>query len=202
MNVNEKIVFAIQQRDNRILFTLLYKNYYAMVKAIVKKYNGSKDDADDVFQEMLIVLIREIENGRVDERKDLKNFIYTISKNIYINMAKKNARQNSLNDIQESYIEDVPVKNHLEIQQSETLILDIIKQLGNTCYELLRSIIFENKRQEVIAKQMGLSDSNVVKTYKNRCKNKLIELLKNKPKLSLELLRNENGFGKYIGVTK
>jgi RNA polymerase sigma factor (sigma-70 family) len=202
MSANKKIFLAIKQRDNKAIFTLLYQNYYTMVKAIVKKYNGSNDDADDVFQEMLIILIREIENGRIDEQKDLKNYLYTIAKNLYLNILKKQAKQQSLDDVPESLTEDMDVKSHIELQQSETLILDIIKQLGNTCYELLKAIIFENKKQEEIAKQLGLSDSNVVKTYKNRCKNKLITLLQNKPKLSLELLRKENGFGKYINVTK
>lgn len=202
MSANKKIILAIQQRDNKAIFTLLYKTYFTMVKEIVKKYNGSNSDAEDVFQEMLIILIREIENGRVDELKDLKNYIYTISKNLYINIAKKNARQNSLDSIPESYTHDKHVKNHMELQQSETLILDIIKQLGNTCYEILKAIIFENKKQEEIAQNLGLSDRNVVKTYKNRCKSKLIELLQKNPKLSLELLRNEDGFRKYITVTK
>ena len=202
MSANKKIILAIQQRDNKAIFTLLYKTYFTMVKEIVKKYNGSNSDAEDVFQEMLIILIREIENGRVDELKDLKNYIYTISKNLYINIAKKNARQNSLDSIPERYTHDKHVKNHMELQQSETLILDIIKQLGNTCYEILKAIIFENKKQEEIAQNLGLSDRNVVKTYKNRCKSKLIELLQKNPKLSLELLRNEDGFRKYITVTK
>jgi len=200
MSTNKNIVQAIRQRDNKAIFTLLYKNYYPMVKTIVHKYNGSKSDAEDVFQEMLIILIRAIENGRVNELDDLKNFIYTISKNVYLNILKKNARQSSLDTVPESLTEDISVNNHAELQQSETLILDIIKQLGNTCYEILKAIIFENKRQEQIAEELGLSDRNVVKTYKNRCKNKLIELLQKKPKLSLELLRNEDGFRKYISI--
>ena len=192
MGADRNIILAIKQKDNKTIFTLLYKNYFAMVKSIVHKYNGSNKDAEDVFQELLIILIREIENGRVDELKDLKNFIYTIAKNLYLNIHKKNARQNSLDDIPESFTEDKHVNNHMELQQSETLILDIIKQLGNTCYEILKAIVFENKKQEEIANDLGLSDRNVIKTYKNRCKNKLIELLKKNPKLSLELMRNEH----------
>lgn len=198
MGADRNIILAIKQKDNKAIFTLLYKNYFAMVKSIVHKYNGSNKDAEDVFQELLIILIREIENGRVDELKDLKNFIYTIAKNLYLNIHKKNARQNSLDDIPESFTEDKHVNNQMELQQSETLILDIIKQLGNTCYEILKAIVFENKKQEEIANDLGLSDRNVIKTYKNRCKNKLIELLKKNPKLSLELMRNEHGFRKYI----
>ena len=200
MSSNKQIVLAIQQKDNKAIFTLLYRNYYPMVKSIVHKYNGSNEDAQDVFQDMLLILIREIESHRVDELKDLKNYIYTISKNLYLNKQKKNARQNSLDDVHESLTIDTIVNHQIELQQSETLILDIIKQLGNTCYEILKAIIFDNKKQEEIAEDLGLSDRKVVKTYKNRCKNKLIALLQKNPKLSLELFRNEHGFKKYITI--
>jgi len=196
MSINKKIIDAIKQRDNKAIFSLLYKNYFSMVYSIIKKYNGNKTDAEDVFQEMLLILIREVDSNRINENRDIKNYIYTISKNLFINIRKKNAKTDSYDTVPE-----IPeVQNHLELQQSEHLILKIMAELGSKCYEILKAIIFENKKQEEIAEDLGLKDRKVVKTYKNRCKNKLIELLKSNSKLSLELLKNEDGFAKYIRV--
>ena len=194
----QKILNAVKSGDNKLIFNLLYTNYLPMVRHIVKSYNGTDDDARDVFQDLLIILIREVEAGRIDETKNLKNFIFTIAKNTYLNTLKKANRSESLDTKYDTVYEDKTVKNHIEIKQSEQLILEILKQLGDTCYKILKAIVFENKKHEEIAEDLGLSDRHVVKTYKNRCKMKFIELLRKNPKLCVELIRNEDGFARYI----
>lgn len=199
---NKKVIDAIRNNDNSKLFKLLYKHYFSMVEGIVVNYNGSKDDAKDVFQEMILVLIREVDNNKIDESKNIKNYIYTISKNLFLNILRDRNKNVSIDSVQESDFDYRQAKSHIELKESEELVSKIIKELGEKCFEILKRILFENKKQEEIAEELGLKDRFVVKTYKNRCKNKLIDLMKKKPKLCLELINNEEGFGKHISFSR
>ena len=195
---SKEIITAIKEKNNSTLFTLLYKNFYGMVKTIVTSYKGNEDDAKDVFQDMMIILIREIETGKFDETKNIKNYLYTISKNLYLNSLKKHNKLVAYDSAPDVLEVESEIAYHENNQKNEELVKNIIAQLGQTCYEILKGIIFEKKKQEEIAEELGLQDRRVVKTYKNRCKKKLIELLQNNPKVSLQLLENADQFRKHI----
>ncbi len=56
---NEEILNGILRNDNVIL-QYIYKNFYYKVNLYVKKNSGDNEDANDVFQEAVIVIYRKL----------------------------------------------------------------------------------------------------------------------------------------------
>lgn len=201
MNYAHEITEALRNKQDEKGFKLLYKYGFPVVKRMLKgKYGAETKDVEDVFQDTVIIIMREIECNRMDETKNFENYIITISKNLWLNKLQKENRNISIEDTNLENTMKAEVEYHMKIKDSEELIRHILKQLGETCETILKAIIFENKKQEDIAIEMGLSDRHVIKTYKNRCKSKLIDLLNSNQALKRALLQNEQRYGKYLSI--
>ena len=56
---NEELLNGILRNDNVIL-QHIYKNYYYKVNLYINKNSGNDDDANDIFQEAIIVVYRKL----------------------------------------------------------------------------------------------------------------------------------------------
>ena len=56
---DESIVEGIRSRDSSII-KYVYKEYYPIIKFLITTNSGSDSDAEDIFQDALIILYKKI----------------------------------------------------------------------------------------------------------------------------------------------
>ena len=56
---DQEILAGLRKRDNRVL-QFIYKNSFNPVKQLVLHNAGSENDAEDIFQEALIVIFKKL----------------------------------------------------------------------------------------------------------------------------------------------
>jgi RNA polymerase sigma factor (sigma-70 family) len=198
MDNNNKIIQAIHKGNNSELLQLLYKNLLPKVIQMVISKNGTEDDAKDIFQDAVIVFMREYRYGKFDTSKPIEGYIFIISRNLWINTLKRNNKMVQTDDMSIYESIENEINTDYDIDEREQEIKGIFKHLGKMCMEILQAQIFEGLDYKEIAEKIGLASGDVVKTYKNRCKNKLLDLLAKHPKLRNELLKHEQRFRKYL----
>lgn len=198
MTNDSNILSALKAGDNNKALKLLYASALPKVQKYVKSNNGDRDDANDIFQDAVIILIRQIRTGKFDESKSAEGFVFTISRNIWINKAIRNKKRVLVDEIPEKGDFNDEIQTNIELKEREGAIKSLLNNLGEKCSNILKQIVFEGKDYKEIAISTGLASGDVVKTYKNRCKKKLIGLLQANHDLRNELLRHEQGFRKYI----
>jgi RNA polymerase sigma factor (sigma-70 family) len=138
--------------------------------------SGDEDDALDVFQDGIVCLCKHIKQGKFNEKYEVSAFLYSVSRNIWINKVKKEKRivklkQNA--DVEEDY----DFSNDIITDQKANTIREVIKQLGEKCYQLLQYAFYQRRSNTEICEIMGFSTLNAVKTQKYKCKQKLIALV-------------------------
>lgn len=169
-------------KNEKETFKNLYNKYYKLIHNYVINNNGSEDDAKDVFQEAIIVIIRNIENNQVDKNVKFISYLYSISKYIWLKHLRKNKYLIKNND--EWNIEEVRENSYfsdtIEIID-ESLEKGIFQRnflkLGKKCQELLK-LFFQKFSLKEIAEKMGFKSENYVKKKKFLCKEELIKLIK------------------------
>ena len=72
------------KRGESSAFEQVYRRYYRMVENYVLKNNGLEDDAQDVFQETLMALVKSIQKPDFQLSAKLSTFIYGISSRIWL----------------------------------------------------------------------------------------------------------------------
>jgi len=199
MEENLKLYNAIFKGKDNKAFRILYKNILPKVKAYIITNNGSEQDAEDIFQEAIIILVRKIREKKFRKGEKIEPYIFTISKYLWIDKVRANTVHAKYQNYAErnKEISDA-VHEQIELKERRNDIDTILAQLGTKCYDLFKQLLTGNTDYKEIAELIKVGSKDVVKTYKNRCKKKLIELLNNNASYKNQLLKYERGFKKYI----
>lgn len=188
----------IDAKDSNKLVKVLFSNYRLAVFATVKKYGGNKHDAQDVFHDVVMVLLQEMKKGNIAPYGGFKSYIYTIAKNLWLNKQRKTKRIDSVDEIHELAEVQESIERVIFNKEKENEIKAIMEKLGEKCAKLLKAIVLHDKSYQEIMVDMEMANVNVVKSSKNRCKNNFIALIKENADLKKQLLRHEKRFGKYF----
>lgn len=177
---NSEIVNCLKNGYNDKILEHLYTGVFPKVKAYVLSNSGSCDDAIDIFQDAVVILCKHIKSGRYNTNYEIDAFLYSVSRNLWINKAKRDLRQTEL---PENYEEKEPYDftDDIITHEKEKTIKQLIRELGKKCYELLSYALYQNLTGEEICKKMGFSTVNAVKTQKYKCKQKLIKMIETNP---------------------
>ena len=164
----------------------LFNRYAYFIKEGIYKYSLPEEDAFDLYSDTIISAIEKIASGSFQGRSSLKTWIYSIFHNKYVDLLrKKTTNKNSIH--QTLSISDLL----LEISDHSKSIVQ--KLVDKTDWEILREKLVqvgENCRQMLLLWADGYSDkdiaglmeyktSDVVKTTRLRCLEKLKQLYRN-----------------------
>ena len=162
------------------LINEIYENYHQAILKLVQNYNGTAEDARDVFQEGLMLIYRKAQQPDFQLSSSFFTYFYAICRNIWSNQTrKKSFGEVTLNDEMKSMVKD---DSPIMLEQNEQYILYRKKflELGEDCQQLL-SLFLQKISLREIAKKMGLSSEGYAKKKKYKCKEKLITLIQNDP---------------------
>jgi len=185
---DQKYIDALKNNDFALIEEI-YSIYGPMISDLVKKNNGSAQDASDLFQEILIILHRYAQEGFVLSCT-LKSFLYTLCKRRWINELKKKGRSETLKvaDISDLNFAEESMENvegTEEYDQRYTFCKDKFNMLSPGCKEILK---LSWRKQEngkycswkEIAEELEISYGYIRKKA-SQCKARLIELAKKDP---------------------
>lgn len=179
---DEKIIALIQEGRHDRAFVKLYKGYPPVEKLIVSK-GGQKEDAQDVFQEALIILCRKVKSGEFQLLSKLSTYLYSVCRFIWSDELKK---RNKWKSSEHSELE-AEVSNEAIIREEKfTLAEKAIEKLGEKCRDILTMFYLKSFSMQKIAQKLGYSSTSSVKTQKYKClerAKKHLNNLQNTPKL-------------------
>jgi len=166
-------------------FILLYKKFFQMVYSLVRVNNGYRSQAEDVFQETLVIIYENIRKGVFREESCLSTYFYSISRNIWFKEFSRTYKNIQFSD---SYDFDTQIDEcWTEDNNKMKLIEELLDLSTKKCKILLKYYYFEKLSNQEIMKRLGQSNLSSIKSQKYRCLQKLIETLENYPQLKKEL---------------
>ncbi len=159
-------------------FTRLYQQHYPMVRYLVLQNSGTATEADDVFQDCLMVLIGKLRLGDFQLTASLKTYLYSICRNIWLKRLRDKGKTKLIDF--ENPIE-VPME---EPEESNEPILkqlrECLETIGDACRKVLERFYFLKMSMEEIATELGYTNADTVKTQKYKCILRLKKLMEEK----------------------
>jgi RNA polymerase sigma factor (sigma-70 family) len=166
---NEKVLLQGLARSDKKAIEVLYRDNFNMIQALVIKNNGTAEDAKDIFQEAMIVLYEKAQSGTFELNCQIKTFIYSVSRRIWL---KRLLQENRLN-ISESQEEIVNVDEDVadyEKRNQEYLMMEkALNSIGEPCKSLLESFYIKKKSMQEIASGFGYTNAENAKNQKYKC---------------------------------
>jgi RNA polymerase sigma factor (sigma-70 family) len=176
---DEEIIAGLRKRDNRVL-QYIYKNTFNAVKQLVIHNAGSDSDAEDIFQEALIIVFKKLrEDADFKLSSSFTTYIYSIARLIWLKHLKqiKKIEIDPLNrDLEEriEFEEPLPVEDkdlRLAIYQRT------LSKIPEDCQKILR-LTAEDISSKEIARKLGFRSEGYVRKRRHFCKEFLVNKIK------------------------
>jgi len=166
-NIDNEIIEKIKAGDNKTLASI-YDSHYPVIEKMVMKNNGNNDDAKDIFQEALIVLIKKVKSNNFALTSSLKTYIYSISRNLWL----KKLRDSKPVFVSGESFDEIPSdesENILEEQHDTALVKKWLLMISDHCRNLIRKMFFENTSLEKIMLFFGYKNKQSAANQKYKC---------------------------------
>lgn len=137
-------------------------------------------DVEEIYNDAILALYQNVKDGKLKELTcSLQTYINRIGDHKAIDIIRKNRLE--LEEFPESEPLDYCERTEeywladgdsMEEERKNT-IYHLIEKLVEPCKKILFSFYYDHCSMEVIAKSMGMANSDVAKTQKNRCMGKV-----------------------------
>lgn len=183
----EEIIEGIRQNDV-VKLEYVYKTFYPQIKFFITSNSGSEDDAQDIFQEAIVVIFRKLTQEQLQISCTFKTYLYSVCRLLWLKQLEKRKIKNEVSIERNDYIELSDNTEDLgEKNERFKLYQEYFKQLTEDCRKVLEMSL-EKVPYKQIAVIMGYKSDKYAKKRKYQCKEKLIKHIKGDPKFK-ELLR-------------
>lgn len=174
---NETYLIQEIQLGNQKALQYLYKQHFGMIENLIRKNNGSEEDAQEIYQEAMLVVYDKLQKKDFQLSCSLKTYIYSVCRNMWMYQLRKNEQnQARFNDFEQF----IPVEAE-EIDENpayETMLTEVMGLIDDKCRQLLELFYYHNLSLEIIAEKLGYNNSNTAKSKKNKCMEKAREKAK------------------------
>lgn len=188
---DEAIIDGLKKRESGII-RYVYKEYYPTIKFLITTNSGTETDAEDVFQDALVVLYRKIARENLILTSSFKTFLYSICRNLWLQRLDRRVFSNQflemedMGDLQENQYFDQPEED----QDKYRLFQQHFLRLSEDCQKVLQLFMSKVSLKE-IAEIMGFKTEKYAKTRKFMCKEKLKNSILNDPNFNKYLTNYE-----------
>ncbi len=156
------------KKEDPAIFSYFYKNYYRMIEKLITSKGGLPADAEDVFQDALIILLAKSRQPNFKLTAKLSTLFYAIARNKWTNIQYHRKKFTGLNGQEEGIAESPLIDEDERLESVKKAIL----QLGNGCKNLITQYFY----QQLSYAEIGLlndNSPNYLKVKMHRCMTKL-----------------------------
>ncbi len=181
------------KRGKEEAFRYCYQEHFSMVKSWLIKNGCNAEDADDLFQEALLVLFDKVKKDDFELRSKISTYLLSVAKYMLYNRNRKASRNGEigLDHVSEMEMADTEtdVKYFEEQERLYNQLEDALEELGSPCREVLKAYYMEEMSMSDISELMSYTNANNAKTQKYKCLNRLKKIFRKKENQIDEQLR-------------
>ncbi|SFN79728.1 RNA polymerase sigma factor, sigma-70 family [Algoriphagus ornithinivorans] len=192
----ELVEMILTKNRQNMAITLLYRQYYGVLENYILQNSGSSDDAADIIQEVMLIFVQMISEGKFRAESSIKSFLYSICRNLWITELRKRKSSAARHEKYEERTEKVDSDVSESIAKTESLkyIMGLFQELGDKCKQILQLFYYEELPMKEICEKLDFSSEQVLRNKKYKCLKSLIEKTQASPQVYQNLqkaLRHE-----------
>jgi RNA polymerase sigma factor (sigma-70 family) len=123
-----EIIECLRKRESYVV-RYLQERYFPMIRLMITQLGGSSEDAKDMFQEGLMIMLEKIDDNKFFLTCKFKTFLYSVCENLWKSVIEK--RQAAANYFLRR-VEDEDRKDITEIMDNS-----LCKEIFNNAFETL-----------------------------------------------------------------
>ncbi len=164
----------------------VYKEFFPTIKFLIKKNTGNEEDAEDIFQESLLVILKNVQKEEFYLTCSFLTYLYSISRNLWMQRLKVKRKGMDNFEALEKFF-NISEADNIELAEVEQLRYKIYRDHFNAMEKDCQRILLLSMQKyssKDIAETMGYSSENYAKTKKYNCKERLKKSIMEDPRMS------------------
>jgi RNA polymerase sigma factor (sigma-70 family) len=155
---------------NSAAYRLLYTFYFPSIERFVRKNSGTSDDAKDVFQETIMVLLHKVPKDDFILTSSIKTYIMAVASNLWLKRLRDAKRVTRLEMSYE--MEDMTLAEweEKEAQQMKLhAVQRIFDKITRHCVIFLTRTFLSGASREKLMEEMGYKNTHSFDNQKYKC---------------------------------
>ena len=182
------------QRVEEMIKTI-YRDHFQSLAWYIMNNSGTRQDAEDVFQEMIVNFIDIVQKDKFRGESTVKTFLFSLNRYIWLNELKKRGRAMAREEKYERMQDKVELdtSHYIAEREGKEEVMRLVDKLGETCRKILLLFYYENLSMKEILLTMDYENEQVVRNKKYKCLKQLEQMLTADPALKQTLKNLLNG---------
>ena len=185
---DKEIIECLRDRQGYVV-RYLFDRYLPMIRLMVSQMGGSGEDARDIFQDGLIIVLEKIDNEEFELTCKFRTFLYCVCENLWkAALSKRHAATNYFT----RRIETDTDRDFTEVYDDKlykNIFYDTFETLDPVSKKIL-NLYWQDISPRDIAEKLGYTYSYVRKK-KSESQGELVDRIKNHPEYKLIKKDNE-----------
>lgn len=161
---------------------IIYKEYRVpFLKWIQGKFPMSEDDAEDIFQNAVVIFYDKVTTGKLTElHSSIKTYLFGIGQNLahdYLRAQKRKVHEPE-EILFRHVVDDSDHEDKIQFEEDLRRAMQALDLLGEPCKSILQLYYFEHQSLESICQLLGYKSKESVKVQKCKCLQRLRKLMK------------------------
>jgi RNA polymerase sigma factor (sigma-70 family) len=167
----------------------IYRNHFDSLCWYVLNNNGSRQDAEDVFQEVVVAFIDLVQKDKFRGDSTVKTFLFSLNRFTWLNELKRRSRTLAREEKYEKgmAVVELDTSELIAEREGKTEVIKVVSELGETCKKILLLFYYENLSMKEILEMMHYENEQVVRNKKYKCLKQLEQMVNANPALKQTL---------------
>lgn len=187
---NDEIVARLRtgERMDEVIKSI-YRSHFESLAWYVQHNSGSRQDAEDVFQEVVVTFINLVQANKFRGESTVKTFLYSLNRHIWLNELKKRGRAIAREEkySKGSEVVELDAGEYIAERETKNQVMELMEKLGETCKKILLLFYYENQSMKEILETLHYENEQVVRNKKYKCLKQLEQQLNANPTLKKTL---------------
>jgi RNA polymerase sigma factor (sigma-70 family) len=162
-----KIIQQARTGKREKAFVQLYRGFPA-VKKLILSSGGTAEEAEDVFQEALIIFYKKAIHPEFRLTASISTYVYSVARFLWKDELKKKGLKYGSEEVEnlkfESELEEIAQK-----EKKFQVMEEALKSIGEKCLMILQLFYYKGFSMKEIARQVDLKSEKVAKNQKYKC---------------------------------
>lgn len=163
----------------------LYQDGYRMCSSYVLNNGGNSQDAEDVFQDVIVAFIEMVQDGRFRGESSITSLLFSMMRHQWLNELRRRGRAQKRETAYAgapANTESNPAAGLLRAGLRDE-VTRLVGSLGEVCRDILLAFYFEGLPIREILSRTGYQNEQVLRNKKAKCMKTLVEKLANNGEL-------------------
>ena len=175
LNLSDDDIMLKLRNGDTYVFKYCYPMAFPQVRNMIIKNGGNRHDAEDVFQEALIIFYRNAIREDFELTSALSTYVYAISYRLWLKQLRSRKVSLKIDAVEFKLIETFDFELAEEKADRFHEVLEKMESAGKRCKEILTLFYFNKLKYGQIASKLGMKDERAVREQKYRCMKRIKE---------------------------